>query len=108
MYGASPPGSSALLAAFSPSNPWLIIDQPRVRLDKPRTNLLRATQTLKSSLYVYFCSPVFGRGDVRQKFRKRVMSVVSLLITLITQFISSVMALRGNNLLDALEALFLS
>ena len=36
-----------------------------------------------------------------------VMSVVSLLITLITQFISSVMALRGNNLLDALEALFL-
>jgi|SRR6516165_4175784 hypothetical protein len=35
------------------------------------------------------------------------MSVVSLLITLVTQAFSSILALRGKNLLDALEALFL-
>jgi hypothetical protein len=72
MDGAAPPGSSALLAAFTSSNHWLTIDLPRVRLDKPRTNLLRATQTFKSSLYVYFCSPVFGAGRCPTEVRRRV------------------------------------
>src|SRR5437016_5323835 len=36
-----------------------------------------------------------------------VMSVVSVLITIITQMISSTLGLRGKNLADALEAMFL-
>jgi hypothetical protein len=77
MHGTAPPSSSALLAAFSSSNHWLTIDLPRVRLDKPRTNLLRATQAFKSSLYVYFCSPVFGPGRCPTEVRRRVEQKVA-------------------------------
>ena len=77
MHGAAPPGSSALLAAFSSSNHWLTIDLPRVRLDKPRTNLLRATQTFKFNLYVYFCSPVFGAGRCPTEVSRRVEQKVA-------------------------------